>query len=286
MTEEKTYITLKFDLMFKRIFGDPNDLGPIRRFLKEVLDISPKKITILNPERIDKPYKEKKTNVDLIVELEDNTKVNIEINTTVGQDIINRNLYYMCKNISKDGKDIYDYKYNKHIQINLDYTGEHKEPIMRYTLYDKEAKSELTDMMQIIRIDIPYFYKMCYHRDVKDLDMKTKFLGLFGVKDRDEAMKLCDGDNDMENIYNKLEEYNDDDDVMGAYDWKERIKQETRISVEEDYKDKLESARNDGAHNKAIETAKKMLKKGIDIDIISEFTELDKKVIEELSKDL
>ena len=273
MTEEKTYITLKFDLMFKRIFGDPNDLGPIRRFLKEVLDISPKKITILNPERIDKPYKEKKTNVDLIVELEDNTKVNIEINTTVGQDIINRNLYYMCENISKDGK---------RIQINLDYTGEHKEPIMRYTLYDKEAKSELTDMMQIIRIDIPYFYKMCYHRDVKDLDMKTKFLGLFGVKDRDEAMKLCDGDNDMENIYNKLEEYNDDDDVMGAYDWKERIKQETRISVEEDYKEKLESAKNVGEYNKAIETAKKMLKKGMDVDTISELTDLGKEKIEEL----
>ena len=79
MIEEKRLIPLKFDLMFKKVFGDNNDKKPLRELLKCILDIEPKEITILNPEIIGSSYYDKRTTVDLIVELEDGTKIGIEM---------------------------------------------------------------------------------------------------------------------------------------------------------------------------------------------------------------
>ena len=50
--KQKRIILLKFDLMFKKVFGNEIDQKPLRKLLKCILDIEPKEITILNPEII------------------------------------------------------------------------------------------------------------------------------------------------------------------------------------------------------------------------------------------
>ena len=50
--KQKRIIPLKFDLMFKKVFGNELDQPPLRKLLKYILEIEPKKITILNPEII------------------------------------------------------------------------------------------------------------------------------------------------------------------------------------------------------------------------------------------
>jgi len=90
--EKADYITLKFDLLFKKVFGSPDDLIPIRYLLKNILNIESKEITILNTELIGRPYKDKKIYVDLVLELEDGTKVSVEINTNTSQKYIDRNI--------------------------------------------------------------------------------------------------------------------------------------------------------------------------------------------------
>ncbi|MBQ9072457.1 MAG: PD-(D/E)XK nuclease family transposase, partial [Bacilli bacterium] len=124
MIEEKRIIPLKFDLMFKKVFGNPDDLKPLRKLLECILGINPKDITILNSEIIGSSYNDKRTTVDLIVEIEDGTKIGIEMNTNVNRYLINRNLFYMFKIMSKDMKKgmLYN-KLNKHIQINFDCEG-------------------------------------------------------------------------------------------------------------------------------------------------------------------
>ena len=71
---EKRLVSLKFDLMFKKVFGDENDKRHLRKLLKCILDINPKEITILNLEMLSLSYYDKRTIVDLIVELDDGTK--------------------------------------------------------------------------------------------------------------------------------------------------------------------------------------------------------------------
>ena len=277
MKTETKFIPLKFDLLFKKVFGDEKDLIPIKKLLKEILNIESEKITILNSELIGEPYKDKFIRVDLIVELYDGTKVNVEINTNVSKYIVDRNFYYMCRNISKDLNIGEEYKsMHKHIQINFDFEGYHKKPIMTYEMIERETKERLTDLIKIIRIDVPYYTKMCYTKDAKTLDSITKFIGLFGIEEKNIANKLSEGDKDMEDIVKRIEKYSDDD-VMGAYNY--------RLFEKEILEEKIDNAKEqgyeNGSQNKTIEIARNMLKENISSDVISKVTNLS---IEEINK--
>jgi len=182
MIEEKRLIPLKFDLMFKKVFGDNNDKKPLRLLLKCILDIEPKEITILNPEIIGSSYYDKRTIVDLIVELEDGTKIGIEMNTNVNDYLISKNLNYMFKIMSQNFKkgSLYN-KFDKHIQINIDCEGKHIVPIERYKIMEEEVHKVLTDKVEIIRVDLPFYVERCYNLDARELDYKDKFIGLIGI---------------------------------------------------------------------------------------------------------
>ena len=157
---EKKLIPLKFDLMFKKVFGDNNDKRPLKQLLKCILDIDPKEIIILNPEIIGTNYYDKRTTVDLIVKLEDGTKIGIEMNTNVNKYLIDRNIFYMFKIMSKDMKKGNLYSgLNKHIQINIDCEGYHKKPIMKYKLIEENTREILTDKIEIVRVDLSYYVK-------------------------------------------------------------------------------------------------------------------------------
>ncbi len=276
--EKEQFISLKFDLLFKKVFGSEEDLIPIKKLLKEVLGIVPKDVKILNSELVGRPYKDRDVRVDLVVELEDLTKINVEVNTDVTQTLIERNVYYMCRNMSMDlaPKSILG-KINRHIQINLDYSGKHEKSIERYALYEEETHKKLTDMIEIIRIDIPYFKKECYNKDIKKLDSKTKFLGLFGAESIEEVRKLCNGDKIMEDIGKRIDKYNDDEDVIGLYHYKyveEEVKQE-----------QLEEATQKGIEQEKKSTARNLLKENMDVNFISKVTGLSLKEIEKLKGD-
>ena len=135
-------------------------------------------------------------------------------------------------------------------------------------------------MMEIIKIYIPYFKEKCYNMDVDELDSQTKFLGLLGVESSEEAKMLCDGDRDMEDIYDKMKKYNDEMDVMGAYDWEFHQKELKRQEI----KDAAEAALKEGIEEGIASTAKNLLKKNIDINIISEVTGMTIEEIEKLKE--
>lgn len=278
-TEEPDYITLKFDLLFKKVFGNVNDLIPIKYLIKNILNIDAKKVNILNSELIGRLYKDKNVQVDLVVELEDGTKVSVEINTNVSQEYIERNLYYLFGNISKDLKPGKRFKkLNRHIQINIDYNGYHKKPITKYAVMEEEEGEKLTNMIQIIRIDIPYFKEKCYNEDISKLDSLTKLLELFGVEKLEFAKKLCKGDENMEDIMDRIEEYNDDEDVIGAYSYEDKMELISQIREEEAMKvgteKGFETGLQQGIEQNKIDIAKNMISKGIDINFISEITGL------------
>ena len=219
MVEEKRLIPLKFDLMFKKVFGDNNDKKPLRELLKCILDIEPKEITILNPEIIGSSYYDKRTIVDLIVELEDGTKIIIEMNTNVNKYLISRNLNYMFKVMSGNFKKGSFYsKFDKHIQINIDCEGKHIRPIERYKIMEIEKHEILIDSVEIVRVDLPFYVERCYNLDVSKLDYKDKFIGLIGIENKDVAYNITKGESNMEDILKKVEDFSEDEEILGAYD--------------------------------------------------------------------
>lgn len=163
----------------------------------------------------------------------------------------------MCRVMSEDIKPKEDYsKLKKHIQINLDLEGHHTKPIMRYKLRDEETNEILCEDMEIIRIDIPYYYKRCYNKDANELE---KLMGLIYEEDKNRAKILVGGNKDMEDIYDKILE--NSENIIGLYD-KESHDKETRKAYMEE---KIEDALNE----KTIELVRNMLKENADIDFIS-----------------
>lgn len=293
--EESDYITLKFDLLFKKVFVDEKDLVPIKYLLKNILNEDISKVKILNSELIGRPYKDKNVQVDLVVELKCGTKVSVEINTNVSQEYINRNIYYMCRNVSKDLKPGKRHKnLNRHIQINIDYNGSHVKPIEKFSLIEEERGVKLTNMIEIIRVDIPYFREKCYNEDAGKLASLTKLMGLFGIGKLEIAKNLCKGDENMENIMNRIEKYNDDEDVIGAYNYEEKMELISQIKedeakqngLNEGFKDGLEHGLErgieQGTHQEKINIAKNMLKENANIDFISKVTGLTVSEIKKL----
>ena len=294
----KNYVPLGFDLMTKKVFGDSNDDKPIKLLLEIILGIKVKKVTILNNELIDKPYKDKKTSVDLLIESDDERVIGIEINTNVSTMLIIRNLFYMFRVASRDLNPNEEYsKLKYHIQVNFDLEGYHEFPIMVYTLRDEVTNTLLTDKFKILRIDVPFFYNVLYNNDIDkledfikrfkmiELDMKdalrlTKFISLFNERDIIKANELVKGDKDMEHVYDKVIE--NSDELIGAYDKeshdrfiKEAWMEEKKKEIEEKKKE-IEDKKKEIEKN-AVEKEKKtmvlnMLNKNIDINIISEIT--------------
>ena len=255
------WVPLKFDLMTKRVFGDEKDTRAIKYLLKMILGIDVTNVKILNNEIIGNPYLDKKYSVDLIVEIEDK-RIVVEINTNVNSKIMDRNLFYMARIMSRDIAKGEDYsKLNKHIQINFDFKGYHERPIMKYELIDKNTGDVFSNKIEIIRIDVPYFYRICYNEDASN---KDKFIGLFNEEDKEKARKLIVGNKDMEGIYEKMDEYSDD--IIGLYDVEARRKFEEESVLEE--------ALNNKEKETTIEIARNMLKENMDINMISKVTGL------------
>ena len=278
--KEKRIIPLKFDLMFKKIFGNPKDLMPLRELIKCILEIEAKKITILNPEIIGSSYYNKGTIVDLIVEIEDGTKIGIEMNTNVNKYLINRNLFYMFKIISEDRKkgSLYN-ELSRYIQINIDCEGKHSKPIMRYKLREEEIKEILTEKIEIIRVDLPYYVKKCYNEDANNLDYKDKFIGMLGIEEREKLKEIIKGEKNMEDIMKNVEEFSEEEEILGAYD-AEWHKQETERLVRLGFMDEVaEKVRESEekvreSEEKNLKIVKNMLKENIDIATISKVTGL------------
>ena len=149
-------------------------------------------------------------------------------------------------------------------------------------------------MIEIIRIDIPYFKDKCYNCDIEKLDSLTRFLGLFGAEDKEFARKISRGDKDMEDIYNRLEELNSDQDIMGIYDYKVVEEEAKEEEIEKAHLKGLEEGiasgkkigfddgKKIGFDDGIIQTAKNMLKENIDLNIISKVTKLSKEELEKL----
>ena len=284
MITEKELIPLKFDLVFKRVFGDKNDLQPIRCLLKRILNIEPKEINILNSEIIGKPYKDKNVNVDLIVTLEDNTHIMIEINTDVNSALIDRNFFYLCRVISNNLKPNISYnELNKHIQINFDFRGLHKKPIMHYKITSQETGETLTDKLEIVRIDVPYFSSKWYNTGKKGLTESERFIALFNISDKEIAKDISNGDKDMGEILKKIEECSSDEEIIGAYDAEFHRSEIERLGKMYAKEEGIKEGIKEGILKKSKEIARKMIEKNMDINTISEITGLTKEQIKELS---
>ena len=234
------FIPLWFDAMFKKVFGNEEDKRPLKYLLKLILGVEIKDLKILNSEILGESIESKKTTVDLIVTLEDGKKVGIEMNQTVSQEIIDRNLIYMFRIMANSLRHSEGYEQlDKHIQINFDMEGYHERPIEIYKIINIENISNvLTDKLEIICIDVPYFTNKCYNEE--ELSEQDRLIGLIGMTDRSKVEKVI-GENDiMGEIIKKIKDFSEDEKMAAMYDYDFHLKELARIAAKREAKKEAE----------------------------------------------
>ena len=268
-TKERPFIPLSYDLVFKRVFADEYDKRPLQTLLNVILNIniSTNDITILNSEMVGKNVNTKKNTVDLIVKLKDGTKVGIEMNRASSDKLVFRNTLYMFRlmgqalNKGARYEDIDEY-----IQINFDMDGEHSEPIDVYTLCnEKHPDKKLTNKLQIYRINVPYFTKKCYNLREEELAYKDRFIGMIGAKTLKEINKIAGRDNIMEEMSKKVEECNEDEDILYQYNYGEYLADLAILEgTEKGIKQGLEKGMKQGLEKGIKEGLEKGIKEGLE----------------------
>lgn len=272
--KEGEIIPLSFDKMFKRVFGDENNTKPIKFLIKEILDIDVDDIRIYNSELLGENYFDKKNEVDFIARINDNNIVNIEINTNISKEVINRNILYVCRIVSRNLKTSEKYhNLSRHIQINFDCGNrETKDPFRIYQLINKNNVSDiLTDVITIYKIDVPYYLEMCYNQDRK-LTNRERIIGMIGCNNLATFNKLVGENEIMKDIEKKVKDYSNDDDLLVTYDREEYLKFLAEVDKKEAEAKGIAQGEINGKLQEKKDIAKAMLKDGKPIKDIMKYT--------------
>ena len=193
------------------------------------------------------------------------------------------------------------------IQINLSYELEkNKKPISEYKIKNKEGDLFVKNI-EIIEINMDYFVNLWYDND-KEKIKENKLLVMLGL-DKEELEKMSNEYMEVKEYMEKLDRINEDpifreymseeEDKRKIFNSELREARETGLQeglkegrkkgieqgieqgIEKGIKQGIKQGIEQGSNNKAIEIAKNLLTKNIDIKIISESTGLS---IDEIKK--
>lgn len=300
MTNNNFIVPLKYDFMFKALFGNEKNLKILTRFLSDFLEIDYNelngKIKILNNELIKNDRNDKKKSVDVIVELNDNKIINLEMNANKDYPgLVDRNTAYICKIFSEQYLSGGDYKKTKKcIQININafkYPKD-KNGVSTFKLRDEEGII-LTENLEIHNIDVEYINEICYTKNRKrNLD---KWAKIFKTEKLSELKRSSEF---MEEIGKELvyevERLSSDEHIIGLYD-AEKEEKMIRNSYILDAQEKgmkqgfekgIEKGIEEGIEQRTKEIVMNMLQKNYSYEQIMDITKLNIDEIQNIEKDL
>ena len=270
--DEDEVIPVYFDKCFKLIFGDSNHLERLNSFLSVILKKDVKVVSLLNPELIGDNRENKKNTFDLVCKL-NHEYVSIEINTSFGQKVINRNLSFIFRMIDKELKPGEDYtEISNYYQINLntvDYKKEHYDVVY---LTSVNTGSIYSKSIEIININILYYAKLCYNIIDKDELSETDiWLGIIGTNSKSVIDKITTDNTVLKEIGDIVKKFSEDDDLVFEYN-REKLMMD----------DMKEVLTKEVTEKNTLEIARKMKQLGSDATFISEVTGLTIEKIDEL----
>ena len=227
---------------------------------------------------------EKGREVDFICKV-DNEYVGIEMNNNFSKSALERNISY-CMDIYKSNlRRGESYSFNHVVQININnfFFKGNDQGEEEYSL--KNNKGELlTDKIKIFNIYLPLIRKKYYNGE--ELSYLEKLMLVFNEEDNEKLSKVYEGESIMEEYVKDAKRASMEDDVVGLYD-KELHEEKLRITELEEAREKgietgMAAGIAKGKKESILETAKKLLKEKVDIDIISKCTGLTQEEINNL----
>ena len=268
--------TCKYEKVFYYVILSNKDI--LKRYVENLIGEKVTYVNILNSKLIVSNIELKSKTVDILLETDDSI-VNIEINTKFSNLEKERNLKYLftvLSNIEKI-KDSYITS-KKVIQVNLNFLN--KKTSGNIIELKKNDNKIYSEKIKIINYNIEYYKELCYNQVNKD--ELTYLLGILDM-DSDELDNIVRERRDLKLLADMIKDINDEKRLFEFMDPLEEKKKWERTFEELGEKRGEKKGRKagiiEGKKSGIMETAKKMLKKKMDIKLISEITGLSDKQI-------
>lgn len=217
---------------------------------------------------------------DLVYKLNDNTFLNIELNTSKSKYLMYKNLLYIYKIILNEQNKGKKYKDVTVIQVNFDlYSFKNMDKVKNVIkVMNKDNLKEYLNTFTIYHFELDKAWNNEYNvseegiRFLRMLSSRSKILN-----------KYLAGDNlFLKKVAKFMEDYSNNSDNLLYYDKKELDDYIKESEIEESYNDGLSQGLSQGENKKAISIAKKLLAKGTSVSEVSEITGISKEKIENL----
>ena len=272
------------DIIFKSTFDKKEYL---KKLLEEALDIRViEVIDSSNTEMTVTSKRERRKVLDLIVKTNKGI-INVEVNNNSGRkDTYVRNLIYFCKLLGRQlepGENDFS-KVEEHIQLNLTWglntfihdNVDNEKKIEHYIINPNTGTKEFSKLFRIVSINMDYYDNLWYNKD--EIGSENPFFMLLAAKSKKEMDIASKGDSTLEEINRKVEKLNKDPKTAKEIAEAIAVENEAEIWANTEHSRGIE----EGETNKAIKIAKQMLNDGVDLNIITKYTGLTSKEIEEL----
>ena len=281
------YYTGKYDRAFKEIMLNEKNKDILKFLLESILEIKINNIQIKRQERNVGNINVKGKTVDALLET-DIGKVQIEVNTSNEYYVHPRNMAYIS--------DIYSHNtlvgeiYTEdimHIQINLSYGIKDNKAYRIYYVQDEEGK-KFIENLKIYEYNMD-FYKKIWDNKKEELIRRNKALVMLNLE-KEDLQILSKKDKAVEKYMKELDRLNEDPEFREYMSYEEdqrkilnsRLKKAEEDGIEKGIKKGIKEGINQGIENEKLQIVQNMLKKGLDINLISEITNTPTDEIESL----
>lgn len=276
---------MTYDYVFKSVLSENKEY--LARILSNILNIDKEYIldnlVYKNTEHTKLSKKDKRKISDLIVEVE-NMKINLEMNKGYYKSLTHKNNMYIYRLILGSIKEKEEYiDYDKMIiQVNFDVKWKFSDKLItKFEMIEKETGKKRCDYIEsndpiIYHVNLSKIKDMYYNKD--KLNTFERELALMILDNKKELKEVSEGDDVMDKVNEKICKLSDDEMLQGIY-----VKEEMDSWMK---KVDLKYAKEEGKKEANMETARKLLKKGMEIKDITDITGITKEQIEILRKSL
>ena len=216
--------------------------------------------------------KEKKKVTDIIVRVERNV-VNLEMNASYYEGLINRNIDYILKGKTEanfSGENYDDNYIGIQINFDLDWQYDDRE-IIKFVLMDPEREIVLSENLIIYNINLLKFREKYYNNG--ELSEFERAITLLTLTKREDIEKISEGVEGLMEAKEEIKKLSDDLGIIGVYDyekhkeweWKQKAKEYVKddlLKIEEDRKSLEEGQKSLEEGQKSLEEGQKSLEEG------------------------
>lgn len=283
---EELVMKPKSDIVFKRIFGDERNKKILSSFLSAVLQINKDdldELHILNNELLPDYQNEKQSILDLKIRLKTKELINVEIQVLPYNGMVERIYFYLSKMYYSQAVKGTDYiSLKKCINITiLDYNLIENDRIHNvYIFKNRDTFQELKNKLEIHILELRKL------ESIQD-DLLNLWLHFIRASSKEVLDVISLKDEDIKKAYEVLDELNKDPKLKSIYEAREKQVNDEISWYNEAKRDGIEIGREigkeegliDGEHGEKKRIAVNLLKKDLDIKLVSEVTGLS---VEEL----